>query len=126
MLVFKGENRPKAGYLSRYRICDGAPVYRRLLLVSSPQGRGPSHKALLETPRFGGVVEGTLVHGFLKMLFSSYMYLHVGKSLLVFEALYGAEAPLTPIKVLCGGGSAVCYVCMVSSLIGASGSHVVA
>ena len=98
MLVFKGENRPKAGYLSRYRICDGAPVYRRLLLVSSPQGRGPSHKALLETPRLGGVVEGTLVHGFLKMLFSSYMYLHVGKSLLVFEALYGAEAPLTPIK----------------------------
>ena len=95
MLVFKGENRPKAGYLSRYRICDGAPVYRRLLLVSSPQGRGPSHKALLETPRLGGVVEGTLVHGFLKMLFSSYMFLHVGKSLLVFEALYGAEAPLT-------------------------------
>jgi len=54
--------------------------------------------SILVTFLKNSIVEGTLVHGFLKMLFSSYMYLHVGKSLLVFEALCGAEAPLTPIK----------------------------
>ena len=64
------------------------------------QAAGP----LTSSPAPAEDVEGTLVHGFLKMLFSSYMYLHVGKSLLVFEALYGAKH-LPPFQIAQNGGN---------------------